>query len=139
MVSMTRMTPTEIEAFLRAPRHAVLGVNREDGPPHLSPVWYHYEEGNFVISITTATVKYRLLRRDPRVSLCIDGGYPDYRTVLVAGVAELRPHDEAARWRIIRRYYEDEANARRYAESTRGASHVLVVVRADRVSGQDFN
>ncbi len=69
MVSMTRMTPTEIEAFLRAPRHAVLGVNRGEGPPHLSPVWYHYDEGVFTISITTATVKYRLLRRDPRVSL----------------------------------------------------------------------
>ncbi len=59
--------------------------------------------------------------------------------MLVAGVAELRPNDEAARWRIIRRYYENEADARRYAESTRGASHVLVVVRADRVSGQDFS
>ena len=136
---MPTMPPTEIETFLQAPCHAVIGVNRPDGPPHLSPVWYLYEDGVFYISIATTTVKYRLLRRDPRVSLCIDGGYPDYRTVLVAGVAELHPNDEAIRRRIIRRYYEEEADAQRYADSTRGASHVLVVVRAERVIGQDYN
>ncbi len=136
---MPPMSPTEIAAFLQAPRHAVIGVNRPAGPPHLSPVWYLYEDGVFTISITTATVKYRLLRHDPRVSLCIDGGYPDYRTVIVAGVAELQPNDEAIRRRIIRRYYENETAARRYAESTRGASHVLLVVRAERVIGQDYN
>ena len=60
----------------------MLGVNRGDEPPHLSPVWYLYAEGVFTISIAATTVKYRLLQRDPRVSLCIDGGYPDYRTVM---------------------------------------------------------
>lgn len=35
---MPPMSPTEIEAFLRAPRHAMIGVNRPDGPPHLSPI-----------------------------------------------------------------------------------------------------
>lgn len=136
---MPPMTPTEIEAFLQAPRHAVLGVNRPAKPPHLSPVWYLYEAGVFTISIAATTVKYRLLQRDPRASLCIDGGYPDYRTVIVTGAAELHPNDEAMRRRIIRRYYEDEAAARRYAASTRGASHVLLVVRPERVIGQDYN
>ena len=136
---MPPMSPTEIETFLQAPRHAVIGVNRPEGPPHLSPVWYLYEEGLFTISIATTTVKYRLLRGDPRVSLCIDGGYPDYRTVIVTGVAELHPNDEAVRRRIIRRYYETEADAQCYADSTRGASHVLVVVRPERVIGQDYN
>jgi len=136
---MIKMTSTQIDKFLQAPRHAVIGVNRPDGPPHLSPVWYLYEDGVFTISIATTTVKYRLLQRNPRVSLCIDGGYPDYRTVIVAGAAELRPNDEAVRRRIIRRYHEDEADARRYAESTREASHALVVVRPERVIGQDYN
>jgi PPOX class probable F420-dependent enzyme len=135
---MITMSPTQINEFLQASRHAVIGVNRPEGPPHLSPVWYLYEDGVFYISIATTTVKYRLLQRDPRVSLCIDGGHPDYRTVIVAGVAELRPNDEAVRRRIIRRYYETEADAQCYAESTRGASNVLLVVRAERVIGQDY-
>ena len=136
---MLKMTSTQIDEFLHAPRHAVIGVNRPAGPPHLSPVWYLYEESVFTISIAATTVKYRLLRRDPRISLCIDGGYPDYRTVIVAGAAELHPNDEGVRRRIIRRYHEDEADARRYAESTRGASHVLLVVRPERIIGQDYN
>lgn len=136
---MPTMTHSEIETFLRAPRHAVLGVNRRAGPPHLSPVWYLYEAGVFYISIMTTTVKYRLLQHDPRVSLCIDGGHPDYRTALATGAAELRANDEEVRWRILRRYYNDDAEATRYAESTRGESHILLVIRPERLSGQDFN
>lgn len=59
--------------------------------------------------------------------------------MIVAGVAELHPNDEAMRRRIIRRYYEEEVDAQRYADSTRGASNVLLVVRPERVIGQDYN
>lgn len=140
---MPKLTPKEIAAFLQAPHHAVVGTNTRDGPPQLSPVWYLYEDGTFYISITTNTAKYRNLRRDPRLSLCIDGGYPDYRTVIIYGTAELctgpAPRLEAIRGRIIRRYYDDEAAARRYAESTRDQSHVLLVVTPARILSQDFN
>lgn len=140
---MPTMTTAEIAAFLAAPRHAVLGTNTRNGPPQLSPVWYLFEEGKFYISITTGTAKYRNLRRDPRLSLCIDGGHPDYRTVIVYGVAEFLPVDAPnlsdLRWRIIRRYYTDEATARRYAESTSEQPNVLLVVTPTRILSQDFN
>ena len=140
---MPTMTSQEIAAFLAAPRHAVLGTNTRNGPPQLSPVWYLFEEGKFYISITTGTAKYRNLRRDPRLSLCIDGGHFDYRTVTVYGVAEFLAVDAPdltdIRWRIIRRYYTDEAAARRYAESTSGQPNVLLVVTPARILSQDFN
>lgn len=139
---MRTMSLPEIEAFLDAPRHAVLGTNAQDGPPQLSSVWYLYADGKFYVSITTGTAKYRNLRRDPRLSLCIDGGYPDYRTVTVYGVAEFLPDDiaeaEDLRWRIIRRYYAAETDARRYAESTRDQSNVLLVVTPTRLLSQDY-
>ena len=140
---MLNMTSSEIADFLAAPRHAVLGTNTRNGPPQLSPVWYLFEDGKFYISITTETAKYRNLRRDPRLSLCIDGGHPDYRTVTVYGVAEFLPTDapnlDDMRWRIIRRYYTDEAAARQYAEATRDQSNVLLVVTPTRILSQDFN
>ena len=139
---MHTMTSTEIAAFLQDTRHAVAGTNRRDGAPQLSPVWYVYEDGKFYISITVGTAKYRNLQRDPRISLCIDGGYPDYRTVIVYGTTKLLTHDpqiEQMRWRIIRRYHTDEPAARRYAESTRNQPHVLLVVTPERVISQDFN
>ncbi len=138
---MRTMTLTEITAFLQSPQHAILGVNRRDGPPHLSPVWYLYEAPRFYIAITTTTLKYRLLQRDPCTSLCVDGGHRDYRSVMATGMANFYLGDdlEALRWRIIRRYYDDEAVARRFFESTREESHVLLIINPDRIIGLDHS
>ena len=137
------MTPEQIEAFLHAPRHAIVGTYPTDGPPQLSPVWYLYEDGRLYISITKDTAKYRNLRRDPRISVCIDGCYPDYRTVIIYGTATLVETDESfiqeMRWPIIRRYYENEDDARRYAEASQHLESVLIVVTPDKVISQDFN
>lgn len=137
------MTQTQIEVFLQAPRHAVVGTNPVDGPPQLSPVWYVYDEGLLYISIGVGTAKHRNLQRDPRISVCVDGCYPDYRTVIIYGTAELvesdNPLQEKMRWRIIRHYHEDEEEARRYVESTRDEQSVLIVVTPQKIIGQDFN
>lgn len=137
------MTPAEIETFLKAPRHAVVGTNPVDGPPQLSPVWYVYEGGRLYISVGVDTAKHRNLRRDSRVSVCIDGCYPDFRTVMIYGTAELidsgTPLHEDMRWRIIRQYHESEAEARRYAESTREERSVLIVVTPHKIISQDFS
>lgn len=140
---MKTMTQSQIEEFLHAPRHAVVGTNQVDGPPQLSPVWYIYEEGCFYISVGVETAKYRNLQRDPRISLCVDGGYPDYRTVIIYGTVRLveagDPSVQEMRWRIIRQYHDSEENARRYFESVRRMESVLIVVTPQKVISQDFN
>ena len=70
----TTMIHADIDALLEAPLNATLATNRRDGAPQLSPIWYLYEEGRFHISIGADSVKARNVRRDPRVSLCIDEG-----------------------------------------------------------------
>lgn len=130
---MTTMTDTDIDALLQAPLNATLATNRRDGAPQLSPIWYLYEEGRFHISIGADSVKARNVRRDPRVSLCIDEGHPDGRAVTVYGSAELIEAASAWRddviWRIILRYHETEADARHYDETKPdwGPSALLVV------------
>ncbi|MFN2110336.1 MAG: PPOX class F420-dependent oxidoreductase [Anaerolineae bacterium] len=140
---MSKMTLSEIETFLAAPRHAVVATNTVDGPPQISPVWYIYEDGKLYISVGTKTAKYFNLKRDPRISVCIDGGHPDYRTVTCYGTATLIPpgdsFQEAMRWRIVRRYYETEADARRYYDSVRDQPSVLIVVTPEKIITQDLN
>ncbi len=138
------MTPAGIEEFLQASRHAIAGTNRRDGPPQLSPVWYLYEEGRFYISVQVASAKYRNLQRDPRIGLCIDGGHPDARAVMIYGSAELivadSPWRDDIHWRITRRYYDSDEAARRFREEARDwGPTALIVVTPQKTISQDFN
>ncbi len=138
-----RMTDAEIDAFLQQPLHAILATHASEGPPQLSPVWFLYEDGRLSMSIVSGSAKHKNLKRRPGVSLCIDGGRGDVRAVMLYGTAELRPGDDEAsaamRWRIIRRYYEREEDARSYYESVRDLPHVLLVLEPERVVSQDFS
>ncbi len=140
---MAQMTQAQIDAFLAPPRHAIIATNRIDGPPQLSPVWYIYEGGKLYISAGVNAVKVQNLRRDPRVTICVDAGHPDARYVILQGaITILEPGDplqDPTRWRIIRHYYETEAEARRYYESIRNSPSVLLVLTPDKIISQDFN
>jgi PPOX class probable F420-dependent enzyme len=140
---MAEMTQAQLAAFLAAPRHAILATNSADGAPQVSPVWYMYEQGRLYISAGANTVKVRNLRRDPRLSVCIDAGYPDSRYVILRGQAELveppHPLQEEIRWRIIRHYHATEAEARAYYDTVRNSASVLIVLTPDKILSQDYN
>ena len=135
------MTPAEIEQFMQPPRHAIIAANTE-GPPHLSPVWYVYEAGQLYFTISTRTTKYRHLRRDPRLSACIDGGHPDWRTVMLYGTVEFIEYgqslEEAMFWRIMKRYYDSEAEAIEFGQSIRDETRVLAVMTINKIVSQDL-
>ena len=138
------MTQAQVEAFLEAPRHAIVGTNRRDGPPQLSPVWYLYEDGCIYISVLVTSAKYRNLGRDPRISLCVDGGHPDARAVMIHGSAELieaeSPWRDEMIWRITRRYHESDQDAHRFEEQARDWGRTaLIVVTPEKIISQDFN
>jgi PPOX class probable F420-dependent enzyme len=139
------MSQTEIEEFLRPPRFAIVGTNRKDGPPQLTPVWYLYEKQKLYVSMFTKSAKYKNLRRDPRLSICIAGDNPDARAVIFSGSAELYLQDSELwvndiMWRLIRRYYDSDEEAKSYqnTESNSGES-ALTVLSPDRILAQDYN
>lgn len=88
------MTPEERRSFLEHHRLAVIGVERETKPPHLTPVYYALDGDDVVVSITRSRVKTGLIRRSGRVTLLVlDEEFPfDY--VAVVGTASLE--DERA-------------------------------------------
>jgi nitroimidazol reductase NimA-like FMN-containing flavoprotein (pyridoxamine 5'-phosphate oxidase superfamily) len=141
--TITTMNLAQMDSFLEQPLHAIMGLNRLHDSPHLSPVWYIYQDDVFYISITVDTVKFRILQQDPRVTLCIDGGRADVRAVIVFGTARIieknDPFQEEMRWRIIRHYHEDEPSARAYAEQSSSWHSVLVIVTPQKVISQNFN
>ena len=140
---MPNMNQAQIAIFLALPRHAIVATNPVAGPPQLSPVWYIFADNQLYISTGANAAKVRNLRRDPRISVCIDGGHPDARYVIIQGTATLAeaddPRQEEMRWRIIRHYYETEAEAQRYYASVRDNASVLLVVTPEKITGQDFS
>ena len=72
---MIRLDP-KVEDFLEGVNFAKIATLMKDGSPHVTPIWYMYEGSKLFINTTTERVKYRNIRRDPRVSFLIDDGYP---------------------------------------------------------------
>ena len=110
------MTAAEYREFLLGSvRTATLATVRAAGRPHAAPVWYHLDGETFVFTTGEDTVKGRNMRRDGRVSLCIDDERPPFHFVIVEGVATLTADDpDLLLWatRLGGRYMgEDEAEA----------------------------
>ena len=133
---------TEVMNFIEEDRHAVLATNGRSGLPQLTPVWYLFEDGVLYVSAQVTTVKVRNLRRDPAVSVCIDGGRGDARYVVFGGRAELIEPGErqkALRWRIVRHYFDDEPAAARYYETVKDNVGAIIVLRPERVVLSGFS
>jgi len=141
-----KMSEDQIADFLTENRNAIIAVNREDGAPLISPVWYLYEEKSLYFSVTNDSAKHRCLKRDPQVAICIDGGHPDERAVTIYGKAEL--YENESDWpddilfHTASRYTDIEAYefVREYLNTIKSES---VLVKIDRTSskliGRDYN
>jgi PPOX class probable F420-dependent enzyme len=102
------MTLDEARAFLVArPRTGNLATVRADGRPHVAPVWFDLDDADVMLTTWHTSVKAANLRRDPRVSLCVDDDAPPYAYVIVEGTAAISDDLEQLRgWatRIAGRY-----------------------------------
>jgi len=131
------MTDAETRAFLTAgTRTGKLAVVRRDGRAHVVPIWFVVDDdGSLVFNTGAGTVKGRAIRRDPRVSICVDDESPPYAYVRVDGVAAISEDlDAMLPWSIAigRRYMGDdlaEAFGRRNAVD----GELLVRVRPTQV------
>jgi hypothetical protein len=131
------MSDEEVRAFLSSEtRTGKLATVRPDGSPHVAPIWFVLDhDGMIVFNTGRDTVKGRALRRDPRVSVCVDDENPPFAYVRVDGVAELSEDlDEMLPWstRIAARYMgEDMADA--YGRRNAVEGEMLVRVRPTKV------
>jgi PPOX class probable F420-dependent enzyme len=78
-----------MQFLLEQPRTAKLATTRKDGSPHVAAVWIDLDdEGNVYFTTGKQSLKGRSLRRDPRVSFCVDDERPPFSYVVVEGTAE---------------------------------------------------
>jgi PPOX class probable F420-dependent enzyme len=132
------LTREEIDEFLRAPNVAVVATVDPDGQPHAVPTWYLYEDGEIVFHTGLRSRKYRNLRRNPRVTLCVDVKMAPYRAVVLYGRATIEVRSDEERTRRMAVAYLGEEIGSRYADSLRGERLVVVRVRPERVISWDY-
>lgn len=107
---------------------AWLTTLRGDGSPHVTPVWFLLDERTFWIASSTVNVKVRNMRRDPRVSVAVDGS--GHRPAVAEGTARVH-RDPGDHPRLLARF------ATKYdgwdaADERQDGPRVLVEVRVDR-------
>ena len=97
---MENMSKVEYIAFLSAPaRCAKLATVREDGRPHVVPVWFTLDGEHVIFTAGHTSVKVKNILRDGRVAICVDDDSPPFHYVLLEGRAEVLDDSvEAARY-----------------------------------------
>ena len=133
---MSIITP-ECRAFLLNTLHtAKLATVRADGRPHVVPVWFDLDtDPTLYFNTGNTSVKAKNMRRDPRVSICVDNEHPPFGFAMLEGTVEFVDDREAlVYWatRISGRYMGSE-QAEAYGKRNSGEGELLVRVTVIRV------
>jgi PPOX class probable F420-dependent enzyme len=124
-----------VRAFLELPHFAVMATINASGTPQLTVMWYALlpDADVIVLNASRGLLKERNLRRDPRMSLCIEDGM---RYVTLEGRAEL-VEDRAQQERevndlIAPRYIGQRLGALRW-EVIKGSDRLGIRMRVEKV------
>ncbi len=137
-----RMSRAEWERFLAGRHVAVLATLGADGRPVLTPIWYLYRDGALHMRTGRESVKAANVRRDQRVTMCIQDERPPYKSVTVHGHASIAPEKGGLDAAIARRYLGAVGGVfylRTAREDVEQSAEVTLVVRPERVITQDFS
>lgn len=133
---MREMTKEEYTEFLlEGTKTGKLATVREDGRPHVVPIWFELDGDNLVFTTHESSVKAKNMKRDPRVSLSVDDQTPPYSFITVEGTATFSEDPEKLlSWatRIGGKYMgEDQAEA--YGERNSSEGEIIVRITPTKI------
>jgi PPOX class probable F420-dependent enzyme len=120
------------EAFFGGIHFGKIATVRKSGSPHVTPMWYMYEDGKLFINTTTDRVKFRNIKRDPRVCFLVDDAYS---YIMIEGKARIAterdPKTDIETLAI--RYTGDEAGRKSARERYWKMDRVSIEIIPERV------
>lgn len=122
-----------MHSLLSQANNAIVGVNRADGGPQLTPVWYAWNGTDFLFCTTKDRAKYWNIKRDPAISLIVDD-LQTHKYVTAYGRAEIIEQDvgEGAR-PIIQKYVPADQLEQSVKAIGNDPNRVLVVLHPDKI------
>jgi PPOX class probable F420-dependent enzyme len=120
--------------YLQELRFAVLATIHLDGSPQLTTMWYLLEDdGAIMMNTKVGRAKERNMRRDPRISICIEG---DYSFLTLNGTVELIDDAEIAQhdiYRLSKRYHGEEKARQQVRDQFSQETRVTLRLRPERI------
>lgn len=136
---MEKMTPEEVREFLlEMPRTAKIATVREDGRPHVAPIWFDLDGDTLVFTTWHESVKATNIARDGQVCLCIDDEVPPFAFAIIEGEVTISDNlDELRQWatRIGGRYMGPDL-AKAYGQRNGVEGELLVRVTPTKIVAQ---
>lgn len=123
----------QARAFLNEKRFAVLATLNPDGTAQQTTMWYLLEGDTIVMNTKAGRLKERNLRREPRISICIEDGY---RYVTISGRVEMIDDPETAQndiHRLSTRYHGAEKAAQQMVNMFSKEKRVTLRLKCERI------
>ena len=103
------------DEFLKSQKVLRLATIDSIGNPHIVPVWYRHVNGKFYVGTNTRTKKAKNIKKNSKVSFCIDTGInsPDIFGVMGTGRAKLimkKNKVQSIAMKILLRYFRNLKN-----------------------------
>ena len=140
---MHPMSPEQVVEFMTTgSRTGKLALVRKDGSPTVTPIWFDVDPatGDFVFMTGAASAKAKMLRREPRVSICVDVMEMPFDFARIDGIATITDYDDdpdaIRHWatETCRRFVGEE-RAQEFGERNGGDDEILVRVRPTKYVG----
>ena len=98
--------------FLKSQKILRLATIDNKKNPHIVPVWYEFKDSKFYVGTNTRTKKAKNIKKNPKVSFCVDTGIksPDIFGVMGIGKARLileKNQVSSIAKRILKRYFKN--------------------------------
>jgi PPOX class probable F420-dependent enzyme len=104
---MESFTADQRAFLLQDTRTGKLATVRKDGRPHVVPIWFVLDGNILVFNTGEHTVKAANMRRDPRVTICVDEEIAPFAYIQIEGTTSFSDDEaELLKWatRIGGRY-----------------------------------
>jgi PPOX class probable F420-dependent enzyme len=143
---MTEMSKEEIARFaMQDTLTGKLATVRIDGSSHVVPIWFVLDNenskrrrriGDILFTTDNTSAKANNIRRDNRVSICIDDQTRPFSFITIFGTAKIHTYKqkEVLKWATkIAERYMGKKNAEAYGRRNSGEGAVLVRIKPTRI------
>lgn len=128
-------TPEQKDFLLYQTRTGKLATVRKDGSPNIVPIWFVLDEETIIFTTEKSSAKAANMRRDPRVTLCVDDERPPFAYIQVQGTVTLTENDrDLLHWAtLIGGRYMGKERAEEYGKRNAVESELIVRLTPTRI------